>query len=226
MRMIFICLLLASTCVYSQQKKELSKENLTTLDGLILKYNTIQKLSDSVTTFLNQKQIPVQRFTINSNISVQTSCAMIGKGTYDKVKANYLIEIGVDTNGSIRKKFADTIYNFWSKKEENDLENYKYVSVKIHLFYANGDYVFYKKPSSNNIGDYYIFYFKNRMIKVSFTGFDTKGGFGGLSAFLNELVQFRFERNQINPKNEMKFDPKLFIKLYKDNAFATKTTKK
>ncbi|PTX58769.1 hypothetical protein C8N46_11277 [Kordia periserrulae] len=226
MRMIFICLLFANAYVYSQQKTELSKENLTILDGLVLKYNTIQKLSDSITTFLDQKPISVQRFTINSNVTVQTSCRMVGRGTYDKIKANYLIEIGVDTKGSLKKKFVDSIYNYWEEKDEKYLERYKSSSDEIHLFYANGDYVFYKKPSSNKVGDYYIFYFKNKIIKVSFKGFDTERGFGGLSEFLNELVQFRFERNQINPKYEVKFDPRLFMKLYEEDFFHQKSKQK
>ncbi|WP_298510249.1 hypothetical protein [uncultured Kordia sp.] len=225
MRMVCMFVLLASICGYSQQKTQLPKDSLALLDGLMLRYNTIEKLSDSTSTFFDKKPIPVQRFKINSNIRVQTSCNLTG-GTFDTVTANYLLEIAIDDDNSLRKKFVDAIYKYWVEKDEKYIERYKNSSEKLHLYYANGDYVLYKKPLSNNVGAYYTFYFKNKIMKVSFVGFDTKSGFGGLSSFLNELVQFRFERNQINPKYEMKFDPKLFMKLYKENAFAVKTTKK
>ncbi|MFK7749421.1 MAG: hypothetical protein AB8B65_13580 [Kordia sp.] len=225
MKILFIVLLTSSFFGYSQQKETLPKDSLSLLDGLMLKYNSIGKLSDSVSTFFDKKTIPVQRFKINSSIRAQTSCTITG-GTFANVTANYLLEIAIDDAGSFRKKFVNSIYNYWVEKDEEYLERYKKSGDKMHLYYANGDYVFYKKPSSNNIDNYYLFYFKNRIMKVSFLGFDGKSGFGGLSSFLEELVQFRFEKNQINPKYEMKFDPKMFMELYKKNAFSTETIKK
>ncbi len=217
MNRILILLFLTSCFGYSQEKEESKNNGFEILDGILLKTNKLEKVSDSTSTFFNEK-ITVERFKLNSEINVQVECNMV-EGKFEKARANYLIEIGIDKNGLFRKKFADSIYKYWTEKSESYLSSYESLPATNHIFYKKGDYVMYIDPQNNNVGKFYLIYFKNRIMKVTFKGFDQNGGWGGLSAFLSELVEFKFDKRTIKPEYKSKFDPKKYIELYENKEF-------
>ncbi len=217
MKRILILLFLTSCLGYSQENDSSENKTNEILDGIILKSNKIEKITDSTSTFFS-KEIAVQRFKLNSEINVQVECNMV-EGKFEKARANYLIEIGIDKDGLIKKKFADSIYKYWIEKSESYISGYEYLPATNHIFYKKGDYVMYIDPQNNNVGKYYLIYFKNRILKVTFNGFDQNGGWGGLSAFLSELVEFKFDKRTIKPEYKSKFDPKKYIELYENKEF-------
>lgn len=217
MNRILILLFLISCFGFSQEKEEYKKNGFEILDGILLKTNMLEKVSDSTSTFFNEK-IAVERFKLNSEIDVQVECNMV-EGKFEKARANYFIEIGIDKDGSIRKKFADSIYKYWTEKNESYLSSYESLPATKHIFYKKGDYVMYIDPQNNNVGKFYLIYFKNRIMKVTFKGFDQNGGWGGLSAFLSELVEFKFDKRTIKPEYKSKFDPKKYIELFENKEF-------
>ncbi len=218
MQKIYILLLLLGLNGYSQFKDYSQNEGFTILQGILLKSQSIIKLADSTTTFFNGNPIIVQKFKMKSEINVQVECNGV-EGKFEKAKANYIIEIGNDTSTKIKKMFAQEIYKYWMEKDESYLNGYKYLEAAKHIFYLKGDYVMYIDPQNNNIGNYYLLYYKDKIIKVTFTSFDQNGGAGGLSAFLSELAKFKFKNRTLKTDYKSEFAPKKFFRLYESKLF-------
>ena len=218
MQKIQIFILLICFSGNSQHKEYSAKDGYSILKGILLKARSVEKLADSTNSFFDEKPIVTQKFKMKSEITVQVECNVIG-GKFEKAIANYTIEIGNDENGLIRKNFAEKIFKYWNAKDESYLNDYKYLEAANHIFYKKGDYVMYIDPQNNNEGNYYLLYFDNKIIKVTFDGFDQNVGWGGLSGFLSELVQFKFKNRTIKTEYKSDFEPKKFIQLHKNKFF-------
>lgn len=184
-------------------------------------------------TFRCEKMIPIKdttyleygiedefrRFEIYSKIKIQTECNGTSEVKFDTQIAKYEIALALNHNDSLGIAMVDSIYREWKNKPKNLQECFTSCSMNNYFLYSNGECILYNKPNNNWKNAYISMYFAGLFIKVTFKGFTSKDGWGGLSAFMNELCYFNWGNTLIEPGTMPTIPPKDFFLLYKGGKF-------
>ena len=160
-----------------------------------------------------------KRVEIYSKIRVQIECNGTTEAKFDTAIARFEIATALNHNDSLRANMIDSIYHEWMGKSEELQDCFTSCSMDNYFLYSNGEYVLFNKPNNNWKNSYISIYFSGLFIKVTFRGFTSKGGWGGLSSFMSELCYFNFGDAFIEPGAKPTIIPKDFFLLYKGGKF-------
>ena len=220
MRVVSLILILfVSNLIYTQQNQAIISIDEDSLPPLLnIKANKLIVLEDTVYTEYGIES-HFKRFEIQSKIQVQTGCNGGIEALYDSTTAVYEIALALENNSSYGTAMVDSIYKEWSKKSESLLNCFVSCSKNNYFLYANGYYILYNYPQNLRLHHFFSLYFADTYIKVSIKSTEPVQGWGGLSAFMDELCYFIINDTIFRPGHRPTITPQDFFIWYNGGKF-------
>ena len=189
----------------------------SSLKGIELKAYSV-KFTGTDKAKLLGTALEFKNFDITAPITVQTSCNYVS-GTFETATSRYKLSVAPDTRDTARREFMRQIKAYWKAKSPEELKDYQYMPQEKFLWLNQGQYVLYLQPDNEREGATYLFYASGRVIRLTFQGFESNAGWGGLSSFVSDNLIFKFPTTQVNPGDDSDISPTQFWKLERNGFF-------
>ena len=168
------------------------------LAGVLLDVEAIDDTGTTSTEILGEER-QASTFHVVSTVNVQIECNVIG-GEFIDTSAEYSLAVVDDSDGRILARFLSDIREEWTSKSQSYRDGYRSLPAPKHAFIDGSSFVLYMSPDNNWPGAAWLFYFKGKVVKVTFKEFmGDQGGWGALSSFVSSSMAFRFATTTIRP---------------------------
>lgn len=195
------------------------KENrFQALNNLLIKADSVEFDRVQNANLLGAN-LQFRTYRILATVKVQTACIGVSRAVYGTAVAKYSLSVASDSNDKARRTFLHQINSYWKAKTAGELEDYKYLPAAKYLWSKKGNYVLYSQPLDEWPGATYLFYARGKIVRVTFEGFQSGNGWGGLSTFISNNLMFKFANTQINPSSVIFLPPKQFLKQYQQGFY-------
>lgn len=159
----------------------------------------------------------LENFEIDGRVYLQT-CEDVTRteDCVDVAPAKFTISIVKDRGGEICHSFIKAIFEYWQDKDSDYLANFQLLPAKVHSFYQDGEFLFYKSPDTYWPGDYWLFYGSGKLYVITLVDYDRNLGIGALQDFVTNNLRFVFGDISLRPSYKSSLSLKDFLNLTKE----------
>lgn len=160
------------------------------------------------------KELLASKFTTTVKVRVQTMCA-VGSGgfqVYEIYPANFEIHVVQDNDRGLHDTLVRMMHDLWTGKEP---------CPEGHCFVFNiegNKYAFSTTPGTELENSFYHIWVNKRLIRITFKGFQSGGGWGPLSCFTSDVLRIRLGDKEVRAY-QFPILPKKFLRLYGEGFF-------
>lgn len=192
-------------------------KNYHILKGLPMKANSV-KFEGMEKSKVLGTELQFSKFNIVSPVTVQISSTYTS-GMYDTAVGLYSLSIASDPADIARREFLRQIKSYWKVKTTEELRDYKVMPAQKYIWVEANRYVLYAEPDNEWLGATYLLYSSGKVIRLTFNGYKSGNGWGGLSSFIHDNLLFKFSDAQIRCGYTPSIAPKEFLEHYNSGRF-------
>jgi hypothetical protein len=192
--------------------------NHAALKGLLLKATSV-KFDRAEKAKVLGTELRFQKFSVVAPVKVQTACINASRAVYGTAVARYSLSVAPDPTDVARRTFLRQIQTYWKAKSHDELRDYKYLPAEKFLWMKSGQYVLYSQPDNELPNATYLLYSSRKVIRLTFEGFQSGDGWGGLSTFLHDHMLVQYPKTQIRCGYTPEISPGQFLARYKNGYF-------